>query len=478
MSRDAGAGSDADKGHQSKAFGRSPAAGRPRRRRTFASGVGAILVVDALALLLVVASGPAAFLLLDQSHPSPILATSPPSTQAGPSPTPDFSPAAANSGPVASAQPGSSQPIGPSAKPVLGDGSWTRTDPLPQATWASASALLPGGRVMVAGGSDGQSSFAAVASAEIYDPSTGNWNSVTDMLQPRAYAMAVTLQDGSVLVAGGSRNGQPLDTAERYFPGNGTWVAAGRLNLPRTQGTLTLLPDGRVLAVGGGIEGTPGWSATASAEIFDPRAGTWTMVAPMSVARARHTATLLPDGEVLVTGGATTYQGESGSVTSSAEIYSPRTNAWRAAAPMSHPRYVHGAVLLADGRVLVAGGWYGTSNSDPSHETAEIYDPASNSWAATGSMAAGRAEYCLVKLADGRVLATGGVDPAYKVQASSELYDPSTGAWTATGSLVTPRMWPAVQVLPDGRVLVAGGGLDALAAQVTAVSEIYTPSPR
>ena len=189
-----------------------------------------------------------------------------------------------------------------------------------------------------------------------------------------------------MLVAGGSRNGQPLDTAERYNPATDTWVAAGRLNLPRTQGTLTLLRDGRVLAAGGGVEAGPDWNSTASVELFDPKSGAWTLTAHMSVARARQTATLLADGEVLVAGGATTFHGETGSVTANAELYDPKAGTWRAAAPMSHPRYVHGAALLPDGRVLVAGGWYATSNSDPSHETAEIYDPAANRWTATGSM--------------------------------------------------------------------------------------------
>jgi len=144
---------------------------------------------------------------------------------------------------------------------------------------------------------------------------------------------------------------------------------------------------------------------------------------------------------------------------------------------MSEPRYVAGGVLLNDGRVLVAGGWYSTSNSDPSHDTAEIYDPATNRWAATGSLTSGRAEYSLVRLPDGRVLAAGGVDPAYRVQATSELFDPGTGHWQATGSLDVATMWPAAQVLPDGRVLVAGGGLDALADHVTAACEIYAPPP-
>jgi hypothetical protein len=283
---------------------------RLRSRRTFESGVGAILLIDALALLLVVAAGPAAYLWFDQTHPSPILATA--TLQAQPSPTfgPGQSAAASSLQPGVSSGAASGGPsTAPSVEAFVGDGTWSQTNPLPQATWATTSAVLRGGRVMVVGGATGQSSFDATASAYIFDPVTGSWTEVTSMLQPRAYAMAVTLADGSVLVAGGSRDGQPLDTAERYNPDNGTWVAAGRLNLPRTQGTLTLLPDGRVLAAGGGIEGTPGWTATASVEVFDPGAGRWTLVAPMSVARARHTATLLPDGEVLVTGGATKYHG-------------------------------------------------------------------------------------------------------------------------------------------------------------------------
>ena len=455
-----------------------PIAPRPPRR--LESGVRSILLVDLLALLLVLASGPAAYLWLDSSRPGPLATTAIPATNAS-SAAPAVSPDAGGSG-APGASPGLGSSAAPTAdtsrKPVYGEDTWIRTDPLPQAKWAAASVVLLDGRVMVVGGATASSSFDAVASAAIFDPSTGHWSRVTDMLQPRAYAMAVTLADGSVLVAGGSHNGQPLDTAERYFPGAGIWVAAGRLNLPRTQGTLTLLGDGRVLAAGGGIEGTPGWSTTASAEIFDPATNSWTLAAPMSVARGRHTATLLAGGEVLVTGGATVYYGDIGDVTPSAEIYDPRANAWRVVAPMSEPRYVHAAVRLRDGRVLVAGGWYATSNVDPSHETAEIYDPATNRWTATGSMKNGRAEYGLVSLPDGRILAVGGVDPAYKVQAGSELYDPTTGVWRVAGSLAVAVEWAAVEALPDSRVLVAGGGLDVLASEATATCEVFTPAPR
>lgn len=456
----------------------SPERRRPRPVRTFESGIGAILLIDALALLLVVASGPAAYLYIDSTHPSPIVATPSPGASGSASPAPATSP-----GPGASGIPGGSASGGPvasgaSPKLVVGDGTWVRTDPLSKPIWASASVTLHDGRIMILGGATAESSFNAVATTTIFDPATGHWTAATDMLQPRAYAVAVTLADGSVLVAGGSRDGQPLDTAERYYPANGTWVAAGRLNIPRTQGALTLLTDGRALATGGGIEAGPDWNATASAEIFDPARGRWSLVAPMAVARARHTATLLPDGEVLVAGGATTYHGEAGLVTARAEIYNPGTNAWRPAASMSKPRYTDAATLLNNGRVLVAGGWYATSNSDPSHNTAEIYDPATNAWAATAPMTSARADYSLVLLADGRVLAAGGVNPAYTVQASSEIYDPATGAWTATGDMTVGTMWSAAGLLPDGRVLMAGGALDALAGGLTNVSQIYSPPPR
>ena len=457
-----------------------PSRAVPRSGRRPSSGVAAILLIDVFALLLVAASGPVAYRWLDQSHLRQLPASAPANGPSGATPALSYSPGSGSAEPGASSTAGSSGTASPGSSPTFayGNGTWIRTGPLPQAVWAAASVLMSDGRVMVLGGSSGPSSQEAVATAAIFDPATGRWTVVTPMLQPRTYAMAVTLADGSVLVAGGSRNGQPLDTAERYYPETGTWVAAGRLNLPRTQGTLTVLGDGRVLATGGGIESGPAYTATASAEIYDSVGGGWSLTAPMAVARARHTATLLQDGEVLVVGGATTYHGTAGSVTSTAEIYDPRSSAWRTVARMPKPRYVHAAVALSDGRVLVAGGWYSTSNSDPSHNTAVIYDPTNDRWTATPSMIRGRAQYGLASLPDGRVLAAGGIGPAYKVEATSELYDPTTGAWKSTGNLDVAAMGAAIQALPDGRVLIAGGDLDVSAAKVTAVCEIYAPAPR
>lgn len=446
---------------------------RPTRhppRRPPESGLWPILLIDALALLLVVATAPAAWLWIDSSGPGPLVALASPSQTAGQGPD------LVSSGPsLPGAGPSVTDQLGSSGKAVLGDGSWSRTESLHRGLWGTGSALLRDGRFMVVGGATGSSSNDATAAVSLYDPATGHWSPATQMLQPRAYPMVVRLADGSVLVAGGSRNGQPLDTAERYNPSNGTWVAAGRLNLPRSQGNLILLQDGRALATGGGIEGSPGWSSTASVELFDPTKGVWAIGPPMSVPRARHTATLLLRGDVLVAGGATTFHGDLGSVTASAEIFSPRTNSWRAAAAMSIPRYVHQAALLADGRVLVAGGWSATSNADVSKASVQIYDPVDNRWAAGGSLVTARAEFVMVPLLDGRLLAVAGVDRSYHLLDSAETYDPAVGTWRLTGKLAEAKMWPAAVVLADGRVLLAGGATDVGAYHRTVLCELFAP---
>jgi N-acetylneuraminic acid mutarotase len=453
-------------------------ANRRPRNRPLSGGVGAILLIDLLALMIVMASAPAAWLWLDSSRPSPIAAgagATPGSQQRSPAPGGSVVP---SGGPGASIAAGASNAAssGPSPKLVYGDGTWAAAESLPHAEWGAGSAVLHDGRVLVAGGTFGSSSNSATDSVTIFDPATGHWSAATHMLQPRAYPMAVALADGSVLVAGGSRDLQPLDTAERYYQ-DGTWVAAGRLNVPRTQGTLTLLADGRVLAVGGGTEGSPGWASTASAETFDPKTGLWSPAAPMSVSRAFQTATLLGNGDVLVAGGATTYNGTRGTVTNTAEVYTPRSNSWRSASPMSVARYAHAAALLPDGRVLAAGGWSLTTNTDPSLASAEIYDPASDAWTVTGSFNDARGSLAMAGLPDGRLLAVAGVDPAYRVLASTEIYDSKSGTWQMTGRLPVALERPAMGILPDGRVLVAGGAIDAGAAHVTAVCAIYSASP-
>ena len=193
----------------------------------------------------------------------------------------------------------------------------------------------------------------------------------------------------------------------------------------------------------------------------------------MSVPRARHTATLLATGDVLVTGGGTTFHGDAGKVTSNVEIYTPRTNSWRVAAPMSIPRYTHEAALMADGRVLVAGGWSAMTSDDVSKASTEIFDPAANRWSAGPPLGTARAEFVMVRLPGGRLLAVAGVDRSGRLLDSAELLGTAADAWAPTGKLAEARMWPAVALLPDGRVLLAGGGTDVNANHRSVMCEVY-----
>ena len=123
----------------------------------------------------------------------------------------------------------------------------------------------------------------------------------------------------------------------------------------------------------------------------------------------------------------------------------------------------------------MAGGWSATSNADASKASVEIYDVLANRWAAAGPLVAARAEFVMVRLLDGRLLAVAGVDRSYHLTDSAETYDPAIGTWHLTGKLAEAKMWPAAAVLPDGRVLLAGGATDVNANHRTVVCEMFAP---
>jgi hypothetical protein len=181
-----------------------------------------------------------------------------------------------------------------------------------------------------------------------------------------------------------------------------------------------------------------------------------------------HTATLLPEGRVLIAGG---YDPDLSNATGSlgvfaaAEIYDPKTGSFSPTGSMTTARAGHTATLLADGRVLVAGG--------DSLATAEIYDPKTGSFGPTGSMANARVGHTATLLADGRVLVTAGTHDFWDENyASAELYDPTTGSFGPTGSITTLRDSHTATLLADGRVLVTGGhGVQAPLAS----AEIFVP---
>ena len=268
---------------------------------------------------------------------------------------------------------------------------------------------------------------------------------------------ATLLRDGTVLVLGGY-DGEvpriedvapvPLATAELFDPASGSWSATASMSKARAMHTATLLPDGSVLVVGGGGEAEPmeGPPRSATAELYDPSSGNWTATGTMTEPRGNFSATLLPDGTVLVVGGSPNYR--------EAELYDPSKGTWAATGSMAEGRMAHSATLLLDGTVLVAGGC--ACSEPPPTVSAELYDPSSGTWTVTGSMADGRMGHAANLLTDGRVLVA--ADYLFDgIAASAELYDPSAGRWTAAGDMVLGCVDSSMTPLTDGRVLVSGG---------------------
>ena len=222
-----------------------------------------------------------------------------------------------------------------------------------------------------------------------------------------------------------------------------------------------------------------GASQRASAVIYDPATETWSATGPLAQGRGGHTATLLPDGRVLVAGGYAVAADRSkpDSVLGSAEIYDPATGTWSATGPLAEGRSDHTATLLADGRVLVAGGYVvccGSLRPDRAVGSAEVYDPATGTWSATGPLAEGRGRHTATLLSDGRVLVAGGCADSLLALASAELYDPMRRSWTAAASMDEGRCGFAAVLLKDATVLVAGGYIGEFGSP--SPTELYDPA--
>ena len=246
---------------------------------------------------------------------------------------------------------------------------------------------------------------------------------------------------------------------------SGTWTETGSLATARYFHTATLLPNGKVL-VAGGSNFTSG--ILASAELYDPASGSWTATGSLVTERGGHTATLLPNGKVIVAAG---YDGSFNPL-ASAELYDPESGTWTATGSLANARFSHRAALLPNGKVLVAGGDDGIVRSLAS---AELYDPESGTWTATGSLATARREHTATLLPGGKVLVAGGRGIFGGSLASAELYDPASGTWTTTGSLATARdNGHTATLLPSGKVLVAGG--QNISSDLLASAELYDPA--
>jgi hypothetical protein len=278
---------------------------------------------------------------------------------------------------------------------------------------------------------------------------------------------ATLLSSGKVLIAGGQQDINTLfASAELYDPVAATFAATGSMQTSRSQHTATLLNDGRVLLAGGGT-GNQG-NATATAELYDSTGATSSATGSMQTARYGHTATLLSNGKVLVTGGTDV----NGNSLATAELYDPASGTFSPTGSMEAARYGHTATLLSNGKVLVTGGYYFVVASDTSGTltTAELYDPASGTFSATGSMETARGGHTATLLNAGKVLVAGGADTS-----TTELFDPTAGTFSATGATEIARTEHTATLLPDGTVLVAGGE-DPNFGNGLALAELYDPS--
>lgn len=337
------------------------------------------------------------------------------------------------------------------------NGGWTVTGSMATVRREHTATLLQNGKVLVAGGFN--NAIGEVATAELYDPTTGTWTNTGNLSIARHGHTATLLPNGKVLVAGGYNEVQTLAQAELYDPATGTWTNTGHLNDTRGHHTATLLPNGKLLVAGGYIYTNGQSQYLSSAELYDPASGTWTLTGSLTITRSSHTATLLPNGNVLVAGGRNDDR-----VLSIAELYDPLSGSWATTGSLSQRRYVHTATLLSTGKVLVAGG----ANPENSPlKSAELYDPTTGTWTETAALASARWSHTATLLANGQVLVAGGhaldvFDGSPPGIASyalkrTELYDPTLGTWTAAGRLTTGREQHTATLLPDGQVLVTGG---------------------
>jgi hypothetical protein len=294
------------------------------------------------------------------------------------------------------------------------------------------------------------------------------------MTEERSGHTATLLPNGKVLIAGGSYD----SSAELYDPVAGIFTTTESMTVARQEHTATLLQNGKVLITGGWSEGGP----VASAEVYDPATGTFTLTGSMTISREEHTATLLPSGKVLITGGDDETLGDAngGGTLESAEVYDPASGTFAPTGNMTVARQQHTATLLSNGAVLIAGGGALVPASVDGGVTvmdvlrsAELYDAAAGTFTATGSTTGWRMAHTAILLPGGKVLLAGGDG------VSAELYDPEAGGFTPTGNMtVARRADQTATLLVSGEVLIAGGyGYNDPASPDTLSSaEVYDPT--
>lgn len=348
---------------------------------------------------------------------------------------------------------------------------WIFTDSMGYGRAYHVATVLKDGEILVSGGivrnSEGGD---MLSSSDVYDPSRGCWlKSDASMSVPRAFHTSSLLFDGKVLVTGGySCSYYPYqsscvvtDAVDLYDPIEDTWVETGRMQHKRQMHTASVLLNGKVLVTGGQDLQNVQWN---TCELYDPVKGQWSKTGDMHQARAGHTATVLQDGKVLVVGG------------DGCELYDPSTGNWTQTASMNTTRSYHTATLLMDNQVLVMGGLNSISNVTTA--SCELYNTSADTWTLASSMHNNRVSFTASLLPNGKVLAVGGDDYGSDgYLSSSELYDPLTRDWTKADDMLLAVRDHIASVFRNGNVLVAGGfSIDSRGILTTTICMLYNSS--
>jgi hypothetical protein len=317
--------------------------------------------------------------------------------------------------------------------------------------------------------------LAAATAAPALAQAPGTWAYTGTMPMARQFHTATLLDNGLVLVAGGCQpaaaceadDAGALFTAELYDPSTGTWTPTGNMPSGRFGHTATLLDNGAVLVTGG--YSTNSIRVLKSALLYDPSTGTWSDTGSMTVARIYHCAVLLPNGEVLISGGETklALDDTPESPTNTAEIYNPSTGTFTATGGMNDARFGAQLTLLQNGDALIAGGGTGDAGC-----TAEFF--SNGQWTLTSPLAV-----CGVSQESAALLRSG--DVLIGAGANSQFYDPSTNVWQPTLGAADINIGP-LALLDTGEVLVAGETPALIAGEASpaepgsSTSALYDPS--
>ncbi len=321
-------------------------------------------------------------------------------------------------------------------------------------------ALLGNGQVLAAGDEPTCGIEAGPSdTAELWRPRTGSWRRTDSMPSTRTLTQLIALTDGRAMVTGGAnRDYVAKSSTAVYDPATHRWSASGLLSTARMNFAAAALPGGGALVAGGLLidKGQDG-RALRTVEQWDPGTGRWSQIEPMANVRMDAAAVTLADGRVLVVGGYPSWGADRPLAT--AEIHNPGTGRWRSAGSLSQAREGFSLVALPGGGALVAGG---RANED----WAELFDPATRTWSRVKGTAPSGALPGMAVLQDGRVLVVSGD--------TAKLWDPATGRWSRTAPL-PGGMWEASAVLlDDGSVLVGGGWTEPTPQGETGGCESYS----